>query len=144
MVGAQPPSHRLRKGSRAPGRAVRPLAVGSPHSASKRLRGLGSHGLLVLRRAAHRHQSHRPEPVHAAPERLDFLVIGALHRACQAASRSSTLVVSSKSGEHVTRSIALLPVIISKARRMRAPNPSIEATAQSPLRALWAAPHVER
>ena len=109
MVGAQPPSNRLRRGSRASGRAVRPLAVGSPHSAMKRLRGRGSRGLLVLWRAAHQHASHRPEPVHAAPEKLDFLLIEAPHRACQAASRSSTLGVSSKSVERVTRSVALLP-----------------------------------
>ncbi len=47
--------------------------------------------------------------MHAAPEKSNFAVIEAPCRACQAASRSSTLVVSSKSAEQVARSIALPP-----------------------------------
>ena len=55
----------------------------------------------------------------------------------------SRLPAELKSPRKRSKLVSALRAVRSEVCAVR-PNPSIEATSQSPLRALWAAPHVER
>jgi hypothetical protein len=144
VVGAQPPSHRLRRGSRAPGPAVRPLAVGSPYSAlevaprllsSRAARPLASRSLACFasfragaRRSGEVQLRRHRSAVPSLPSCKPFKHTGRIEQVC-------------RTGRSQHRASS---VLTSKARRMREPNPSIERTSSSQLRWPAAAAHVER